>query len=177
MILTAGNLQKMRREAGLTQTELSLEIGVSQSYIARIENGSLDPKLSVANKIIAALNKHRDSVCSEIMTTTPTAVNTRDPVSRAVQIMRERNFSQLPVLRAGNIVGLITEWDIIRNLNLNLDEVSVEAVMSPEGVPVVDESTNIDSVIPLFETYQAIVVQKHGRLMGIITRSDLLRLP
>ncbi|MHA2085486.1 MAG: CBS domain-containing protein [Candidatus Thorarchaeota archaeon] len=176
-MMTAGNLQKMRRDVGVTQTELSLEIGVSQSYVARIENGSLDPKLSIVNKIIAALNKHRDSTCSEIMTTAPISVNTRESVSRAVQIMRERNFSQLPVLRAGNVVGLITERDIIRNLKLNLDEVSVEAVMSPEGVPILDEVTQIDSVIPLFETYQAIVVQKHGRLMGIITRSDLLRLP
>jgi predicted transcriptional regulator len=176
-MLTAGNLQKRRRDAGVTQTELSLEIGVSQSYIARIENGSLDPKLSIVNKIIAALNKHLGSICSEIMTTSPTTVNTRDPVSRAVLIMKERNFSQLPVMRAGNIVGLITERDIIRNLKLNLDEVSVEALMSTEGVPIVDETTQIDSVIPLFETYQAIVIQKHGRLMGIITRSDLLRLP
>jgi predicted transcriptional regulator len=47
--------------------------------------------------------------------------------------------------------------------------------MSPRGAPKVDESTPIKVVLPLFDIYQAVIVQKQGRTTGIITRHDLLQ--
>jgi predicted transcriptional regulator len=73
-------------------------------------------------------------------------------------------------------VGLVTERDIIRNLQHNMNELSVQAVMSPESVPIIDESTPVDVIAPLFQTYQAILIHSQGRIRGIITRSDLLKL-
>ena len=175
MIVTPESLQKLRRESGLTQSELADEVGVSQSYIARVERGSLDPKLSVVSKIIEVLNRKKSRVCADLMTPNPTTVNARDPISIAISIMQKHNFSQLPVQRGYETVGLITVQDIVQNLHHNLDEVSAEAVMSPTGAPKVDERTPIKVILPLFDVYQAVVVQKQGRTTGIITRHDLLR--
>ncbi len=170
------SLRKLRREAGITQTELSIEVGVSQAYIARLESGSLDPKLSVVNKIIEVLNQKRSTICTELMTPNPVTVDARDSVSMAVSLMQERSYSQLPVLRGTQVVGIVTEWDVIRNLQHDLHEISVQSIMSPGNTIMVDGATSVDTIIPLFDNFQAILVLNLGRLQGIITRSDLLKI-
>jgi predicted transcriptional regulator len=176
MILNTDDILKLRQRRGLTQSELASRIGVSQSYIARLERGSLDPKLSIVKKIVDVLTTDSGRVCSEIMSTDPTTVDARDVVSTAVSLMQEHNYSQLPVMRGTQIVGIITEWDIIQNLQHDLHGISVQAIMSPSSVLMVDGNTSIDVIIPLFENYQAVLVQNQGRIQGIITRSDLLML-
>jgi predicted transcriptional regulator len=160
----------------MTQSELAIEVGVSQSYIARLERGSLDPKLSVVNKIVEVLTSRQSKRCYDIMTFDPLTIEARDPVSVAVGLMQKHNYSQIPVLRGTQMVGIITERDIIRNLQHDMSELSVQAVMSPEGVPMIDETTPVNVITPLFQKYQAILVQSQGRIRGIITRSDLLKL-
>jgi predicted transcriptional regulator len=108
------------------------------------------------------------------MTPNPITIDTRDPASRAVDIMLKHSYSQIPVLRGNSIVGLLTEYDIIKDLHHDLSQMSVQAVMSPESPPVVSETTLVTDVVPLLETHQAILVQNQGRLSGIITRADLL---
>jgi predicted transcriptional regulator len=176
MILTTDDLKELRLKSRKTQAELAAEIGVSQSYIARLERGSLDPKLSLVKKIVDILTRKSGKVCSEIMTTNPVTIDARDVVSTAVTLMQENNYSQLPVLRGTQMVGIITEWDIIQNLQHDLHEISVQAIMSPSGALMVNETTSVDIIIPLFENYQAVLVQAQGRIQGIITRSDLLKL-
>lgn len=175
-MMSVESLQNLRREVKMTQAEVAIEVGVSQSYIARLERGSLDPKLSIVNKIVEVLTSRQSKTCYDIMTINPVTIEARDPASVAVGLMQKHNFSQIPVLRGTQMIGIITERDIIRNLQHNMSELSVQAVMSPEGVPMIDETTPIDVVTPLFQKYQAILVQNQGRIRGIITRSDLLKL-
>jgi predicted transcriptional regulator len=165
-----------RKKANLTQDELADEVGVSQSYIGRLESGTLDPKLSIVTMILDVLGRHTSRSCVDIMSDKPVTVSARETVSNAVKMMRRRGYSQLPVLRGGQIIGIITEHDIVRNLGHDLSEVTVAAVMSPGGVPTVDELAPVEAVLPLFDVYQAVVVVKQGRVRGIITRSDLIRL-
>ena len=160
----------------MTQAELASKVGVSQSNIARLERGSLDPKLSLVKKIVDVLTDNTGRVCSEIMSVEPTTVDARDAVSIAVSLMQENNYSQLPVMRGTQLVGIITEWDVIQNLQHNLQEISVQSIMSPSGALMVDENTSVDVIIPLFEKYQAVLVLNQGRIQGIITRTDLLKL-
>ncbi len=175
-MMSADSLLDLRREVGMTQAELAIEVGVSQSYIARFEKKTLDPKLSVVNKIFEVLTNRQSKTCYDIMTIDPLTIDDRDPAAQAVRLMQEHNYSQIPVLRGTKMVGIITERDIIRNLRHNMHELSVQAVMSPEGVPIIDETTPVDIVAPLFQKYQAILVHQQGRIRGIITRSDLLKL-
>ncbi|TFG34817.1 CBS domain-containing protein [Candidatus Thorarchaeota archaeon] len=176
LMITSESLQKLRRDVGLTQSELAIEVGVSQSYIARLERGTFDPKLSVANKIIEVLSSRGRKTCADIMTSDPITVDARDPASEAVAVMQRHNFSQVPVLRGTQMIGMVTERDIIRNLEHDMKELSVQAVMSPEGIPIIDETTPLEVITPLFQNYQAILVHNQGRIRGIITRSDLLKL-
>jgi predicted transcriptional regulator len=177
-------LIQLRLEARLTQAELAKEVGVSQAYIARIERGTLDPKLSIVSRITEFLRssiakrryqgRFRDMTCSEIMAANPATVDARDPALRAVDLMHQHSFSQIPVLRGNSVMGMITEQDIIKDLHHDLSQMSVQAVMAPVSPPIVSETTPITDIVPLFQIHQAILVQNQGRLSGIITRADLL---
>jgi len=175
LILTPELVTALRRQAGMTQGELAHAVGVSQSYVARIESGTLDPKLSVANKILEVLSEHSGPVLGDVMTADPTTVDARDSVSSVVLIMQERAFSQLPVVRSGRVIGIITELGIVRNLRRNLAQVSVQAIMDPIAPPMFDESTPLSFILPLFESFQAVLVQKQGRLIGVVTRADAMK--
>ncbi|MHA1289602.1 MAG: CBS domain-containing protein [Candidatus Thorarchaeota archaeon] len=175
-MMSVESLQNLRRQVKVTQAELAIEVGVSQSYIARLERGTLDPKLSVINKIVEVLTSRQSKTCYDIMTIDPLTIDARDPASVAVGLMQKHNFSQIPVLRGTQMIGIITERDIIRNLQHDKSELSVQAVMSPEGVPMIDETTPVDVIAPLFQKYQAVLIQSQGRIRGIITRSDFLKL-
>lgn len=49
-------LVKARKEAGLTQTQLSEKTGISQADISRLESGSRSPSLALLQRIAEALN-------------------------------------------------------------------------------------------------------------------------
>lgn len=49
------NIQKLRKQAGLTQEQLAEKAGVSLPYIGYIETGQKKPSLKVINKIAESL--------------------------------------------------------------------------------------------------------------------------
>lgn len=165
----------MRRRLGITQAELAEKVGVSQAYIARLESGSLDPKVSIVNKIFEVIESW-GVTCADVMSRNPVTVDARESASHVVKLMLEHGFSQLPVVRVGKIVGMVTEKDIIKNLMRDLKEMSVQAIMESQGPPVVEEDTRVEDILQLFDAFQAVLVRHKGRLTGIITRSDLLPL-
>ena len=58
-------IKALRKKAKLTQQELAEKAGVSQSLIARIESGTVNPRLSTLIRIMKALEEY---VESEIIT-------------------------------------------------------------------------------------------------------------
>ena len=48
-------LQKARKDAHMTQTELAKRLNKSKSYISRIENGSINPSVGVFYRILSVL--------------------------------------------------------------------------------------------------------------------------
>ncbi len=176
MIVTREDLRRMRMEAGYSQSDLADVVGVSQAYIARMERGDLDPKLSIVHAIVETLTGLRKLLCSEIMTENPVTVDSRQTIHDAIERMKEGHFSQLPVVRGNRVIGCVTDEDVFMARGLDKRRVSVEAIMNPLGIPTVEEETPISVILPLFQTFQAVVVQNQGRISGIISRTDLLKL-
>jgi predicted transcriptional regulator len=83
-------------------------------------------------------------------------------------------ISQMPVIDGHKVVGTITEESIIRKLGLNIANEKVKNVMDPP-LPIVSEETSIDAIRPLLERRQGVLVAKGKKVIGIITRSDLLK--
>ncbi|NKB82261.1 MAG: CBS domain-containing protein [Nitrospirales bacterium] len=87
-------------------------------------------------------------------------------------------FSGLPVVDPGNkLVGVVTEFDILKALaaRKDLHVMTAETLMSP--LPIcVEESTTAEEIIQMMITHQVIriPVVHEGKLVGVISRSDLL---
>jgi CBS domain-containing protein len=62
----------------------------------------------------------------EIMIDDPVSIPPGMPTTQAIKLMREKQIGALPVVREGQLVGIITESDFIeiagQLLNENLDE-------------------------------------------------------
>jgi len=174
MVISGSTLKRLRAEAGLTQRQLAGMIGVSQAHIAKIEKETVDPRLSTVNKILHVLTEREGKKCGEIMTRHVISLKPTDKVSKASQLMMKHAISQLPILEGGKIIGTITEDSIVRNLSTTLAEETAERIMQAP-LPSVPESTNITMIQPLLQDRPAVLVVRRGEIVGIIARSDLLK--
>lgn len=175
MSITRATLKKLRMEAGLTQKKLAELVGVSQAHIAKIEHGKVDPRLSTINKILEVLTEGKRRKCNDIMTKGVFFAKPRNNILKISEVMVRHGISQMPVLEGSRVVGTITEQRIIRNLSSKIAEEKVENIMGP-ALPTVSEETPIDAIRPLLEKHQGVLVAKGKEVVGIITRSDFLRI-
>jgi len=174
MAVTGATLKRLRVEAGLTQRQLAELVGVSQAHIAKIEKENVDPRLSTVNKILHVLTQGEAKKCSDVMTKRVISVRPRDTILKVSQIMMKNAISQVPVMEGGKVIGTVTEEGIVRNLSSTIAEERVEKIMQAP-LPSVPEETSINMIRPLLEDHYGVLVVRKGDVVGIITRSDLLK--
>ncbi|MGQ9719338.1 MAG: CBS domain-containing protein [Nitrososphaerales archaeon] len=182
MSLQLKDIQRMRKVLGLTQSDLARLSGVSQSLIAKIEAGKIDPSFSKTMSIFRALQKlqlKNSKKAGDVMTRDVLSVDADSKVAEVVELMRDHAISQMPVLSRGEVVGSVSEKVLIKNLsNKESSKVlfmrRVKEVMEPT-FPMVNGDTPADLLIPMLNFYSAILVMNGKRMTGIVTRADLLK--
>lgn len=135
----------------------------------------------------------------DVMTTAVVTVAPDATVREAATLMLERRISALPVVdRAGNVVGIVSEGDLLRRVELGTDAarswwlglladsvaqdylkthgVMVGDVMSSPAISV-RRVTPLNTVARLLEErrIKRVPVLESGRLEGIVSRADLVR--
>lgn len=177
-----GEIERTRRKLGLTQKELARMAGVSQSLIAKVESGRLNPSYSAVKRIfetLQSLEKQTEAMARDILSPDIVSVNKDDSISKAMRLMEEKGYSQLPVFEGDQVVGSINE-KIILDILIGGEDPSrmlkqpVELVME-EPFPRIDEKTSIAVVSTLLRYNQAILVTRRERCVGIITKTDLFK--
>ncbi len=89
-------------------------------------------------------------------------------------------FNGMPIIDGnGHPVGQITTIDILKAIRngKDINNTIVKEVMSPNPFTV-EENTSVDEIIKLMDKYGVMmvpVVQKDGRLIGVSSRSDILK--
>ena len=172
-----------RRRLGLTQKRLAELAGVSQSLIAKLEAGKIDPsytKVKAIFDVLEELESRREVRAGDILHDEVVCVQRGDSVSKAAQLMKRYDYSQLPVMDGNRVVGSISERTILNQILSGkrpeeLSSLRVEEVMEP-AFPQVDEDAPLSLVSHLLRHYQAVLVVRKGELIGIITKADLLKM-
>ena len=168
-------IKKIRKKLGMTQTELANRAGVSQSLIAKIESGRIDPTYTKTKKIFSALSeleKKEEIKAEQLMTSKIISISSTASVKEAIEKMKKHEISQLPVIDNNKLVGMVSE-SIILDALLNSKSKIVREVMQ-ESPPIVSKTTSIQVVSNLLKHYPMVAVSEEGRLVGLITKSDLL---
>ena len=137
----------------------------------------------------------------DLMTSTPVTVPPETPLQAVAALMAERGISGVPVVDAdGTLLGMITDGDLMRRLAVKEDRPEtwlarllashaqqadhyarshgrrVKDVMTTE-LATVTEDASIEEVAKLLESrrIRRVPVVRDGRLLGIVSRADLVR--
>jgi CBS domain-containing protein len=111
----------------------------------------------------------------DIMRSDVTSVRSSDALARAADLMRRLSVRELPVVDDGRVVGILSRTDFQPYVG-HLEWTAVRIAMSGDPITVPDDATADDVRRVLVEHgVNAVPVVSDGRLVGIITRHDLLR--
>lgn len=182
MLPNLDEIGRRRRLLGMSQKELAKLAGVSQSMIAKIESGRISPSYQKTKAIfdmLEGLERRNQLKAKDVSHGKVVGLQALEPVAKGVRVMRETGFSQLPVFSGNQAVGSLTEKVILESLlsSANPNELSkqpVEKIMD-EAFPTVSEETPLTTVSALLQYEPAVLVAKRGRVFGIITKADLLK--
>jgi CBS domain-containing protein len=117
----------------------------------------------------------------EIMTREVEVVHTEDPVKEAAQKMRVRDIGFLPVFDGDQLVGALTDRDIIlRSTADGLDpsrQIGRELVTAP--IVYCFEDQDVEEAAKLMEEHQirrlAVMGREGNRLVGVVSLGDVAR--
>jgi predicted transcriptional regulator len=174
------DLKRLRRGFGLTQKQLAVKAGVSQSLIARIESGTIDPRFSTIKKIFDAFTPIENTlIAKDVMSSPVESINAQDNIRTVVEKMKRTGFSQLPVLMDGRIIGKIHESAILDKIakSNNPKDVMLNSAYNLMEKPFLKISCNekIDKIVEFFSKGEpALLVYDGDILTGIITKIDVL---
>lgn len=179
MIPTGRDLKKLRELAGLTQSELAKRVGVSQSLIAKIESGKIDPKLSIVKRIIEELLEeiNINETVKKVMTTPVITASEDEDIKSVIEKMEKYGISQLPVVdKEGKVKGMIYDFILLKKILKSGGKLLKAKDVMSDLPPLVDENKPINIISQILTTYPAVLVTDESlRPIGIVTRSDILK--
>jgi predicted transcriptional regulator len=170
-----------RKKLGLTQSQLANMAGVSQSYIAKLESGNIEPSYVKVKAIFESLDKmerKKEVQASEVMNRKIVVLEASSTINEAVEKMREYGYSQLPIMEKDKPIGGISERIVLERIVNNIEDVNPNSLkvrdIMEESFPQVAEDAPLTLLSSLLKYYPAVLVQNKGKVVGIITKSDIL---
>lgn len=176
-------IKKRRLALGISQKNLAYSVGTSQSLVAKIESNRVNPSYDVVKKIFEYLEKMeqpKTGLAKDVEKRDLVWIRKGERIREAAEKMRLHGFSQLPVRddREEICVGSLSERQIVQAILKAPDpklfyERQVAEVMQDQ-FPVVDENISVNAVAVLLQHSQAVLTARRGKVVGIITATDLL---
>ncbi|GAC1402794.1 MAG: CBS domain-containing protein [Ktedonobacteraceae bacterium] len=108
----------------------------------------------------------------DVMSTRVITVTEHQSKQHAAQLLSQHHISGLPVVNNDHVVvGMVTEYDVISKEGQTVGEIMTH------GVITITPDTDLEEVshILVHERIKRLPVLHQGRLLGIISRADLVR--
>ena len=117
---------------------------------------------------------------AKYMTPLPHSIGAKQPLGRAVEFMREHRVRHLPVLHGGELVGILSDRDVVLLEGLSgalTDEILVEEAMTSEPYSVAGDVA-LAEVLKVMADRKigAALVVEDNRVIGIYTSTDAVRM-
>ncbi len=170
-----GEIKTLRKKHGLTQGVLASQSGVSQSMVAKIEAGKVDPSYTTALRIFEVLDRLTHSAekkAKELARKKLIMCHPQDEIRQVIDQMKKHGISQLPVMEHDHVVGMVSESVILSGL-LDKHVRTVREIML-EPPPIVGLETPSSVVYALLKHFPMVLVGEGGKIVGVITKSDVL---
>lgn len=126
----------------------------------------------------------KDWMSRDVLTVDP-----KTPIAEAHRLMKERKVRRLPVVRDGQLVGIVTLGDVreaspssatslsIWELNYLWAQLTVDRVMKAPVVKISPDATILEAARLMLEhKISGLPVVEGSKLVGIITESDIFRM-
>jgi|TARA_Y100000310_G_scaffold292645_1_gene321575 predicted transcriptional regulator len=168
-------IKKIRKSLGLTQTGLSKRANVSQSLIAKIESGKIDPTFTKTKKIFETLNdlgNKEEIKAEELMNKKIINVTPSNNIKESINKMKKFGISQMPVIDNHKVVGLVSESTLLDALMGKKDKKILDIM--EESPPIISKTASIQIISNLLRHYPMVLVSESGKLIGLVTKADLL---
>src|SRR5690606_575318 len=152
-----------------TVTEARLAIRMAQEGGIGIVHKNLPIAAQAAE--VAKVKRFESGVLRDPMTSTP-----EQTVREVLALQREHKISGFPVVKAGKVVGIVTNRDL--RFETQLDQ-PVKAIMTPQRKLItVREGTPREEAMKLMHQHRlerVLVVDDEYRLCGLVTVKDILK--
>ena len=183
MLPSLEEVGKKRRMLDLTQKQLAELAGVSQSLIAKLESKKIDPsytKVKAIFDVLERLETKTEVHVGEVLHNEVVAIQKDEPVSKAVRLMTDQGYSQLPVFDGKHSVGSISEKTMLGQVSAGKELAQVSKLpvrdIMEEAFPQVGEGAPLPLISSLLQVYPAVLISKKGKIIGIVTKADLLKM-
>ena len=111
-----------------------------------------------------------------LMRRDPVTITPFETLAVAQSLMQRAGVRQLPVVDKGALIGMLSDRDL-RSHSGYLERTKVDAAMSESLITVSPADSSARAARLLVDRkINAVPVVEDGRLVGIVSRSDLLRL-
>jgi acetoin utilization protein AcuB len=129
----------------------------------------------------------RQLTVKQVMTADPVTLGPEETLMRAVEVMRQKGIRRIPIVVADTLVGLLAEGDLKRaqpsalsdsqeEFNRVMEGTPVSRIMIQSPITVSEDALLSDAAQTLHNTkFGALPVVRDGRLVGILTDTDILR--
>lgn len=131
------------------------------------DNRLLDSSTITVQEVLRGKRSHIPAMVS---------INYDETVDRALALIREFNISQLPVIKDGAMVGVVTEGALLQKV---LDgsakgDARIEYLIE-KALPTIPVDAHLPRVMKVLQgSNAALAVDAHGKPVGILTRFDLI---
>ncbi len=93
----------------------------------------------------------------------------------AIQLFQEKGISQIPIVEGEEVIGSVEEITIMHALHQGKSATTPLSEVMARPLPVLDAETKTEEVYRLLLAGNpAVIIKQNGRLIGIITRTDLI---